>query len=135
MAVALGRMAGLAAVAVVVLLVASVEARSKYDNPSWANTSSRAGFTDPRQYDKYPASHVGDLLESDHQPPRAGMLNIFVVPHSHDDVGWLETPFGYFNDTVQYVLTTVTQTLAKDPRRRFIWSEIKWFEVRRRPNG
>jgi alpha-mannosidase len=28
--------------------------------------------------------------------PVAGMLNVYLVPHSHDDVGWLKTIDQYF---------------------------------------
>lgn len=36
-------------------------------------------------------------------------------------VGWLKTVEGYYKDQVQYILTTVTEALARDSRRRFIW--------------
>lgn len=57
--------------------------------------------------------------------PREGPLEIFVLPHTHDDVGWLQTVFGYYNSSVTHILTTVTETLSSNPSYRFIWSEIK----------
>lgn len=36
---------------------------------------------------------------------------------------------GYFDDQVTHILSTVTDALAADPSRRFIWSEIKWLQL------
>ena len=43
---------------------------------------------------------------------------IWLLPHTHDDVGWLLTPFGYFNMTVTHILTTVTEDLYANPEHR-----------------
>ena len=56
-------------------------------------------------------------------------IDIHVCAHTHDDVGWTSTVFGYYNNSVQYILTSVMQALANNPSRRFIWSEIKWWEM------
>uniref|UniRef100_A0A3P9DHE4 Lysosomal alpha-mannosidase n=1 Tax=Maylandia zebra TaxID=106582 RepID=A0A3P9DHE4_9CICH len=60
-----------------------------------------------------------------------GMLNVHLVPHTHDDVGWLKTVDQYFygdrNDIqhagVQYILDSVVDQLWKNPDRRFIYSQ------------
>ncbi|XP_077425885.1 lysosomal alpha-mannosidase [Vanacampus margaritifer] len=65
----------------------------------------------------------------------AAMLNVHLVPHTHDDVGWLKTVDQYFygdrNDIqhagVQYILDSVVQQLAKNPDRRFIYVETAFF--------
>ncbi|XP_015589369.1 lysosomal alpha-mannosidase isoform X1 [Cephus cinctus] len=66
-------------------------------------------------------------------------LNIHLVPHTHDDVGWLKTVDQYYFGSrssvqkagVQYILDTVVQELLKDPSRRFIYVETaflwKWW--------
>jgi hypothetical protein len=54
---------------------------------------------------------------------------IFLLPHTHDDVGWQYTIFGYFNNSVRSILDTVTSDLGNHPTHRFIWSEIKWIEM------
>lgn len=49
-----------------------------------------------------------------------------LVPHTHDDVGWLKTVDQYYygakNDIqragVQYILGTVMDSLARNPSRR-----------------
>ncbi|XP_057699367.1 lysosomal alpha-mannosidase [Corythoichthys intestinalis] len=63
------------------------------------------------------------------------MLNVHLVPHTHDDVGWLKTVDQYFygdrNDIqhagVQYILDSVVDELLKNPDRRFIYVEMAFF--------
>ena len=54
---------------------------------------------------------------------------IFLVPHTHDDVGWLYTVGAYFNNSVTHILSSVTADLGANPTHRFIWSEVKWVEM------
>lgn len=63
------------------------------------------------------------------------MINVHLVPHSHDDVGWLKTVDQYYYGSqnkiqhagVQYILDTVVQELLKDSSRRFIQVETFFF--------
>ncbi|KAJ8363171.1 hypothetical protein SKAU_G00120020 [Synaphobranchus kaupii] len=63
------------------------------------------------------------------------MLNVHLVPHTHDDVGWLKTVDQYYygerNDIqhagVQYILDSVVEQLQQDPARRFIYVETAFF--------
>jgi len=63
-------------------------------------------------------------------------LNIHIIAHTHDDVGWLKTVDQYFygaNNTiqragVQYILDTVISQLQMNPARRFIYVEIAFFQ-------
>ncbi|XP_071483413.1 lysosomal alpha-mannosidase-like [Diadema antillarum] len=69
-------------------------------------------------------------------PTKANRVNVHLVPHTHDDVGWLKTVDEYLygaNNSiqhagVQYILDSVTSELAKDPGRRFIYVETAFFE-------
>ncbi|XP_012496872.1 PREDICTED: lysosomal alpha-mannosidase [Propithecus coquereli] len=63
------------------------------------------------------------------------MLNVHLVAHTHDDVGWLKTVDQYYYGTkenyqhagVQYILDSVISALLADPSRRFIYVEIAFF--------
>ncbi|XP_072745213.1 lysosomal alpha-mannosidase isoform X1 [Anoplolepis gracilipes] len=66
-------------------------------------------------------------------------LNIHMVSHTHDDVGWLKTVDQYYFGSrstiqkagVQYILDSVIKALLADPNRRFIYVETsflwKWW--------
>lgn len=61
---------------------------------------------------------------------------VHVVPHTHDDVGWLKTVDEYYygankslqsNAAVQYILDTVVQELQLNDSRTFSYVEIAFF--------
>ncbi|CAL8126674.1 unnamed protein product [Orchesella dallaii] len=64
-----------------------------------------------------------------------GYINVHLVPHSHDDVGWLKTVDQYYYGdnnkiqlgAVQYTLDSVVSELQKSPDRRFIYVESAFF--------
>ncbi|KAL1316028.1 alpha-mannosidase-like [Arachis hypogaea] len=64
-----------------------------------------------------------------------GKINVHLVPHSHDDVGWLKTVDQYYvgsNRTIQVacvenVLDSVVMSLQKDPNRKFVFAEVAFF--------
>jgi len=64
-------------------------------------------------------------------PGKSNMLNVHLVPHTHDDVGWLRTVDEYFYGSqhpgVQYILDTVFNELINDPAKRFIYVEMAYF--------
>ncbi|KAJ0047951.1 hypothetical protein Pint_16953 [Pistacia integerrima] len=65
-----------------------------------------------------------------------GMINVHLVPHSHDDVGWLKTVDQYYvgaNNSirgacVQNVLDSVISSLFEDKNRKFIYVEMAFFQ-------
>ncbi|XP_069460402.1 lysosomal alpha-mannosidase-like isoform X2 [Ambystoma mexicanum] len=66
---------------------------------------------------------------------KPGFLNVHLVPHTHDDVGWLKTVDQYFYGArnakqhagVRYILDSVISQLLSDPTKRFIYVEIAFF--------
>ncbi|XP_038973744.1 alpha-mannosidase-like isoform X5 [Phoenix dactylifera] len=66
----------------------------------------------------------------------AGKLNVHLVAHSHDDVGWLKTVDQYYvgsNNSIQgacvmSVLDSVVDALLKDPNRKFVFAEQAFFQ-------
>ena len=65
------------------------------------------------------------------------VLNIHIVPHTHDDVGWLKTVeqcfFGYNQSlgksSVQSILDSVVAALLENPTRTFTYVEQKFFTM------
>ncbi|GAB2278356.1 hypothetical protein Dimus_013039 [Dionaea muscipula] len=65
-----------------------------------------------------------------------GKLNVHLVPHSHDDVGWLKTVDQYYVGSknsirgacVQNVLDSVISSLLEDENRKFIYVEMAFFQ-------
>ena len=67
--------------------------------------------------------------------PKPGKINVHLIAHSHDDVGWLKTVDQYYYGAnqiyqragVQYILDSVIQALNFNPERRFIYVEMAFF--------
>ena len=81
----------------------------------------------------------------------ADKLNVHLVPHTHDDVGWLKTVDQYFyggqlchncssstisytlarqdirREGVQYIIDSVVESLLESSDRRFIYVEMAFF--------
>ena len=65
------------------------------------------------------------------------VLNVHVVPHTHDDVGWLKTVDQYFwgrNMSIQHacvndIIDTVVRALEENPNRKFTYVEQKFFSM------
>ena len=65
------------------------------------------------------------------------VLNVHLVAHTHDDVGWLKTVEQYYyglNNTIQnaavkYILTSTMNALQANPNRTFTYVEQKFFTM------
>ncbi|KAF7819347.1 putative alpha-mannosidase [Senna tora] len=56
-----------------------------------------------------------------------GKLNVHLVAHTHDDVGWLKTVDQYYGACVQNVLDSLVSALLADKNRKFIYVEQAFF--------
>ncbi|EDQ87643.1 uncharacterized protein MONBRDRAFT_33201 [Monosiga brevicollis MX1] len=91
-----------AVVAGVLLLLASASAKNTF-SPYWGEYKTSSG-------------------------PVEGKINVHLVPHTHDDTGWLITVDQYFYQRVSYIISTVMVNLEANPDRKFIYVETGFFE-------
>ena len=73
--------------------------------------------------------------DTEPKPRDPAALNVHLVCHTHDDVGWLKTVDQYYYGTnssiqlasVQYILDTVMPSLEANPERKFTYVETAFF--------
>jgi hypothetical protein len=66
-------------------------------------------------------------------------LTVHMVPHSHDDVGWLKTYDEYYTGLnegtmgskirVEQILDEIINELIRDPKKVFTYVEMKFFNM------
>jgi alpha-mannosidase len=65
-------------------------------------------------------------------------MTVHIVPHSHDDAGWIKTADEYYTGgriniglwsqaSVHMILDSVMDVLANDPKKRFTYAEMYFF--------
>ncbi|CAH0775454.1 unnamed protein product [Bemisia tabaci] len=67
-------------------------------------------------------------------PVAPNKINVHLVPHTHDDVGWLKTVDQYYYGSnkghspagVQYIIDSVVSELLRDKNRRFVYVETSF---------
>ena len=93
---------------------------------------------DPKSLEHlHPSSYYEMLKHKKIQTPNGEPLIVHIVPHTHDDVGWLKTVEEYFNGAkystqkagVELIITSVIEELIKDPAKRFSLVEMKFFSM------
>ncbi|CAG9323240.1 MAN2A2_5 [Blepharisma stoltei] len=56
-------------------------------------------------------------------------FEIFIVPHSHCDPGWIETVKWYYDRQARNILNNIVSILQKDSRRKIVWSETSFLKM------
>lgn len=56
-------------------------------------------------------------------------LKVVLVPHSHNDPGWLKTFVNYFQSDSREILNLIVMKLQEYKEMTFIWSEISILQL------
>ncbi|XP_046579073.1 lysosomal alpha-mannosidase-like isoform X2 [Haliotis rubra] len=120
-----------------------MEVQKEEEKPSPKRPESREGIRNASEGPRHPPQLSGTCDSTKCNPTKDGMLNIHIVAHSHDDVGWKKTYMQYYNgksgdfEETQYhggectrcILNSVIPELLKNPSRRFIFVEMAFFSL------
>lgn len=68
-----------------------------------------------------------ETVVSGNRHHRGKPLIVYIIPHSHDDVGWIKTPDEYYNDQVKHIYKNVIREMSVKPNRTFIVVEQAYF--------
>ena len=65
------------------------------------------------------------------------VVDLYLVPHTHADVGWMQTVNSLSRINISRILDSVTEELVVNPTRRFVWDEMVflqlWWETQATP--
>lgn len=85
--------------------------------PGWVRSKE---FWDKNFEDRYERMH-----NMSHRP----QLKVVVVPHSHNDPGWLKTFEQYFELKTKNIINNIVSKLTQHHNMTFIWSEISFLNA------
>uniref|UniRef100_A0A182IYJ7 Alpha-mannosidase n=1 Tax=Anopheles atroparvus TaxID=41427 RepID=A0A182IYJ7_ANOAO len=98
--------------------ISTVDEYGKFDfQPEWMKTK--------EYWDKDFESRYEKLQKDPKRPP----LKIVVVPHSHNDPGWLKTFVNYFQSDSRQILNLAVTKMPEYGNMSFIWSEISFLQL------
>ena len=55
-------------------------------------------------------------------------IEVFLVPHSHCDPGWLTTFEGYYEESVRAIFGNILTLMTENLDRKLVWSETSYLE-------
>ncbi|EDW59490.1 alpha-mannosidase 2 [Drosophila virilis] len=98
--------------------ITASEEHSRFDfQPEWMRSKE---YWDRGFEERYEAQ------KKDKQRPP---LKVIVVPHSHNDPGWLKTFFNYFQSDSRQILNLLVTKMQEYKDMTFIWSEISFLQL------
>lgn len=57
------------------------------------------------------------------------VVDLYLLPHTHADVGWMQTVNSLSRMNISRILDSVTSEIVADPRRRFVWDEMAFLQL------
>ena len=86
------------------------------------------GQQNEQYYDRYKNKHIVNGLVPKVYNLGTKPINLYLVPHSHLDPGWIETFEDYYKVKVRAILTNVVNELWTNSHKRFTWCETSFLK-------